>query len=289
MDIQANFGGEYALGWNTLNTNVIRPFMEANPQGNDHRLTVNWCYSSPEDDPDRTLGGATFRLLFSRLSEDLAPGRSALSAFERISITVSELFDELDCPVKFTGARRSPAEQSRIDNVKIDLISAVNLSELILKGSHLYLSERFSNIPFHRLTLLSVSSSNRISVDDTLVLLHSCPLLKNATFGVVDTADACELYSRFRELPAGANFTCKLRQLTITSHVDVSRILTSVRWENIPTITLNILDNAVARQDWGPCLADIPVSTQLTMIGSFPQATMAKILRRVPAAVFRRA
>ncbi|KIM39393.1 hypothetical protein M413DRAFT_29542 [Hebeloma cylindrosporum] len=287
MDLLADFGGPYPLGWNTLKNSVVDPFMEANPQGNDHRLTINWFPSSYAADPKAWAGRRTFKLLFRKLSEAIAPGQTALAFFERISISVSELYVEMNVP--FNGLERTAEEKAKIDRKRINLGSASNLRELVLLGSHLYFSERFSNVPFHRLTLLCVSSSCRISVNDTLVLIHSCPLLRDATFGDVDTEARCELHSRYQPLPAGANFTSQLETFTITSYIDISRVLTSLHWlHGNPTITINILDDALAGQDWGPSFVNIPISTNLIMNGNFPQATMAMIRQQVPGVNFGR-
>ncbi|KIM36169.1 hypothetical protein M413DRAFT_31922 [Hebeloma cylindrosporum] len=119
-----------------------------------------------------------------------------------------------------------------------------------------------------------------------LVLLHSCPLLTHATFGIVDTEAECELYSRFDPLRADATFLSQLEELTITSYVDVTPILGSLLWIDRPIITMSILDDAVAGQDWVPCFTNVPSDTQLTMKGNFPDATMENIQEMVPDVFF---
>ncbi|KIM36171.1 hypothetical protein M413DRAFT_31924 [Hebeloma cylindrosporum] len=287
MELSANFGGSYPLGGNTVKQ-TVQNFINQNPVGNNHTLTVNWSPpSGEEEDLQGWRTSTTMDTLFARLSQAIDAGTRdelVLTLFNRISITVSNLFGEMN--VSFNGKRRTPGEMAVINSNKINLGSAVNLSELVLEGSHLYFSERFSNVPYDRLTRLSVSSSARISVNDTLVLLHSCPLLRDATFGIVDTEAKCELYSQFDPLLASANFTCSLKQLTITSHVDVSRIVGSLKWRSRPIITLEILNNAMAGQDWRLCFAKVPMNTQLTMKGNFPDATIESIERMVPDVFF---
>ena len=282
--LRVHFGGDSnTIGWNTL-----RPAIETlieQTYYNPLKLTVTWSPSSSEDDPSGWRGGRTFKSLFDRLSMEMKPGRTLLTGVERISINVSEECGKVDV-IPVTGLERTLKEQADIDADRIDLGSALNLKELLLQGSHIFFAEKLSNLPAGRLTLLSVTCC-KISVNDTLVLLQVCSRLRDATFGTVSAENDCELGDRFTLKP-GAGFRSKLKKFTITSSVDVSRIMRSLKWESIPTITIDILDDIVARQNWGPCLDSIPTGTQLTMNGNFPQGTIANIREDIPGVVFGR-
>lgn len=283
--LQVNFGGDSKiLGWNTVRPS-IETFLSEQPWWNFHRLTVTWSPSSAEDDPSGWRGGRTFKSLFNRLSMETESGWMPLTSVKCISIKVSETFEEADVtPV--TGLERTLEEQANIDADRINLGSASTLKELFLQGSHLFFAEKLSNLPAGRLTLLSVTCC-KISVNDTLAFLQGCSCLRDATFGTVSAENDCELGNRF-PLKPGAGFRSELEKFTITSSVDVSRILRSLKWESIPIITIDILDDVVAGQSWGPCFDFIPMSTQLTMNGNFPQRTMASIREDIPGVVFGR-
>ena len=280
--LRVRFGGDSnTIGWNTL-----RPAVETlieQTYYNPLKLTVTWSPSSSEDDPSGWRGGRTFKSLFDRLSMEMKPGRTLLTGVERISINVSEECGKVDV-IPVTGLERTLKEQADIDADRIDLGSASNLKELFLQGSHIFFTEKLSNLPAGRLTLLSVTCC-KISVNDTLVLLQVCSRLQDATFGTVSAENDCELGNRFTLKP-GAGFRSELRKFTITSFVDVSRIVKSLNWEPSPIITINILDDAVAEQNWGPCFARIPTSTLLSMNGKFPPGTIAKLRKNIPGVVF---
>jgi hypothetical protein len=273
--LRVHFGGDSnTIGWNTLRPSVETLIEQT--YYNPLKLTVTWSPSSSEDDPSGWRGGRTFKSLFDRLSMEMKPGRTLLTGVERISINVSEECGKVDV-IPVTGLERTLKEQADIDADRIDLGSASNLKELFLQGSHIFFAEKLSNLPAGRLTLLSVTCC-KISVNDTLVLLQVCSRLQDATFGTVSAENDCELGNRFTLKP-GAGFRSKLKKFTITSFVDVSRIVRSLKWESSPTITINILDDVVAGQNWGPCFDSIPTSTQLTMNGNFPQGTIATFER----------
>ena len=282
--LRVNFGGNSKpLGWNTVRPSV-ETFLEQTRSP--LRLTVIWSPSSSEDDPGGWRGGKTFKLLFNRLSMPMIePGWTPLTGVERISINVSETFEEVDIfPV--TGLQRTREEQAVINANRIDLCSASNVKELFLQGSHLFFAEKLSNLPGGQLILLCVTCC-KISVNDTLVLLQACSRLQDATFGTVHGENDCELGDRFKLKP-GAEFTSKLEKFTITSFVDVSPIVRSLNWETGPAITITILDDVVAGQDWEPCFARIPMSTQLTINGNFPPEIRARIRDNIRGVVFAR-
>jgi len=282
--LRVNFGGDSStIGWNTLRPSVETLIEQT--YYNPLKLTVTWSPSSSEDDPSGWRGGRTFKSLFDRLSMEFTPGRTPLTGVERISISVSEECGKVDV-IPVTGLERTLKEQADIDADRIDLGSASNLKELFLQGSHIFFAEKLSNLPAGRLTLLSVTCC-KISVNDTLVLLQVCSRLRDATFGTISAENDCELGDRFTLKP-GAGFRSKLKKFTITSSVDVSRIVRSLKWESIPTITIDIMDDVVARQNWGPCFDSIPTGTQLTLNGNFPQGTMANIREDIPGVVFGR-
>ncbi|KIM35278.1 hypothetical protein M413DRAFT_32631 [Hebeloma cylindrosporum] len=265
------------LGWNALNHDI------KTLEQNHHSLAITWSPSSYRDDPGGRMGGRIFKSLFDLLARQIDVRPTPLAAFKRISINVPERLEDADI-VPITGPERTAEEQEVINANRIDLDSASNLKEFLFQGSHLFLAEKLLNLPGWRLTLLSITCC-KISVNDTLELLQACSRLKDVTVGNVCAEADCELGNRFHLKP-GAELSSELRSFIITSYVDVTGIVGLLTWDGIPTITVNILDDGVAGQNWEACFSRIPMGALLIMNGNFPQATMESLQSNIPNAVF---
>ncbi|KIM35262.1 hypothetical protein M413DRAFT_29550 [Hebeloma cylindrosporum] len=269
--LKVNFGGDLKhlqVGWNTLSVPVEKLLKRPHES-----LTVTWFPSSPEDDPRGWRGNRTFTSLFNRLTRQSGSGQAPLAAFKRITINVSERLEELDL-LPITGLDRTVEEKIVINGDRVDLSSTLYLEEFRFQGSHLFLAEKLLNLP-RFLTLLSITCS-KISVNDTLFTLQACPYLTEATFATVCAEVDCELGNRF-DLKLVGKLPSMLLKLTITTSVDVTPFMRSLDWKYVPIITINVLDDNVAEQNWGPCFACIPSSAQLKMNGNFSDRAMASI------------
>ncbi|KIM35010.1 hypothetical protein M413DRAFT_32829 [Hebeloma cylindrosporum] len=203
-------------------------------------------------------------------------GQAPLAAFKRITINinVSERLEELDL-LPITGLDRTLEEKIVINGDRVDLSSALYLEEFRFQGSHLFLAEKLLNLPRAFLTLLSITCS-KISVNDTLFTLQACPYLTEATFATVCAEVDCELGNRF-DLKLVGKLPSPLLKLTITTSVDVTHFMRSLDWKYVPIITINVLDDGVAAQNWERCFACVPMGTQVTMNGNFSNENMAEI------------
>ncbi|KIM36163.1 hypothetical protein M413DRAFT_31916 [Hebeloma cylindrosporum] len=285
VSFQVRFGGERPISvcdWITFSRSIELLIAQHH-----WSLAIAWSPLSPGDDPGGRIGGERFKSLFDLLARQIEQDPTPLAAFKRISIKVPERLEDADV-VPITGSERTPEEQEVIDANRIDLGSASNLKEFLFKGSYLFFAEKLSNIPGESLTLLCITCC-KISVNDTLALLQVCSALQDVVIGTVCAEADCELGNRY-DLKPDAELTSELRDFTVTASVDVSVILNSLRWQSTAGshMTLNIMDDDVAKQDWRPCLAKIPMTTHLTMRGNFPQGTMARIRQQWPDVVFGR-
>ncbi|KIM36157.1 hypothetical protein M413DRAFT_31911 [Hebeloma cylindrosporum] len=281
VSFQVRFGGERPISvcdWITFSCRIELLIAQHH-----WSLAIAWSPLSPGDDPGGRIGGERFKSLFDLLARQIEQDPTPLAAFQRISIKVPERLEDADV-VPITGSERTPEEKEIIDANRVDLGSASNLKQFLFQGSYLFFAEKLSNIPGGRLTLLCITRC-KISVNDTLALLSACSSLEDVTIETVCAEVDCELGDRY-VLKPDAEFRSNLEELSMTSSVDISGIVSSLAWGDSPTITINILDDVVAGQDWGPCFANVPVNSQIIMNGNFHRKTKAEIQRVIPGVVF---
>ncbi|KIM39222.1 hypothetical protein M413DRAFT_29406 [Hebeloma cylindrosporum] len=154
---------------------------------------------------------------------------------------------------------------------KIDISSASNLREFLWNGPFQQLSKNFL-YPAAGLTLLSVTGCV-ISLEDAIELLRPCSSLETIELRTVHgDPDALERLT----LKSGSKFKFVLKELSITSSVDLTPILALIAWVQKPELILSFSDNGSQDANALSCASAsfLPQNAVLKFKGNFSQQTV---------------
>lgn len=173
--------------------------------------------------------------LFAQLDEKvLDSDRTALSSFNKVSITIPDLVEDV--------APYDDLLQPVNEDDSIDLANATDLLEFAWHGDFVIFASKFKNISFTTLTSLTVKSSN-ISIGDATTLLYLCSGLQTVKLGTIRSEkdyDAIMKLSGVERPGKRRKALPNLTYLALESDVALHPLIRRFFWTSQVTINLTL-------------------------------------------------
>ncbi|KAF8799146.1 hypothetical protein BYT27DRAFT_7343078 [Phlegmacium glaucopus] len=198
----------------------------------ENSLVVVWQESYV--DSAGTAGFNSLKTLFVHLDKAmLDSGQTALYSFSRLSITIPDSVKPVTCNL---------GQHDEDDS--IDLGNATNLVEFFWYGDLSFFASKFRRLPSMNLTVLNVTSI-QISIEDAVALLHACPILEEASLGIIQDNDDCDGHI-FKPSVVYRTTLPNLNRLTLDSAVILDSLVPRIDWTSIDSVTFTLRKTAAS-------------------------------------------